>query len=74
MPRLTPETLKALATQIYDYELDNDAAASVAHIVGAMTAYSRRLETLGLDGLQPPFGYPTLIAEAQRVRDRGDMK
>lgn len=67
MQRLTPETVKALARQLYDYALDDDAAASIAHMVGAMAAYSRRLDALGLDGLQPPFGYPTLIAQARRI-------
>lgn len=67
MARLTPETVKALARQIYDYDLTDDATIAVAHIVGAMATYSRRLETLPLGGLQPPFGYPTVIAEAQRI-------
>jgi hypothetical protein len=48
--------------------LSDDAAEAVAHMVGAMATYSRRLEALNLTGLQPPFGYPTLIAEAERWR------
>ena len=24
-----------------------------------------------LSGVQPPFGYPTLLAEAERIRKRG---
>ncbi len=64
--RLTPELVKALAAQLYDYQLDGDAAISVARIVGAMATYSRRLEGLRLAGLQPPFGYATLVEEAQR--------
>jgi hypothetical protein len=70
MERLTADTVKALARQLYDYRLDDEAAASIAHMVGAMAAYSHRLEALGLQGLQPPFGYPTLIAEAERTRLR----
>jgi hypothetical protein len=70
MARLTPETVKTLARELYDYPLADDAAASVAHMVGAIAAHSRRLESLGLAGLQPPFGYPTLIAEADRVSRR----
>jgi hypothetical protein len=73
MQRLTPDTVKLLARQLYDYDLDGDAAASIAHMVGAMAAYSRRLDTLGLDGLQPPFGYPILIAQAKRLCKRGDV-
>ncbi len=68
MARLTAEAVKMLAQQLYDYDLADDAAEAVAHMVGAMATYSRRLETLNLAGLQPPFGYPTLIAEAERLR------
>jgi hypothetical protein len=39
-------------------------------MVGAMASYTRRLKTLDLPGLQPPFGYPTLIAEATRIAGR----
>jgi hypothetical protein len=70
MAQLTPETVKMLAQQLYDYQLSDDAASAVAHMVGAMAAYTRRLETLNLAGLQQPFGYPTLIAEADRIRRR----
>ncbi len=67
MARLTSDAVKMLAQQLYDYDLADDAAEAVAHMVGAMATYSRRLETLNLAGLQPPFGYPTLIAEAERL-------
>jgi hypothetical protein len=70
MPRLTAETAKLLAQELYDYKLDDEAAAAVAHVVGAMATYSRRLDALKLTGVQPPFGYPTLIAEADRIRRR----
>lgn len=70
MERLTPDTVRMLARQLYDYTLDDEAAASIAHMVGAMAAYSRRLESLGMSGLQPPFGYATLLAEAERARNR----
>ena len=68
MPRVTPEIAQAMAKQFYDYELDREAASSVARIAGAMAGYSRNLERLKLEGRQPPFGYPALIAEAERVR------
>jgi len=70
MARLSPDTVKLLAHELYDYRLADEAAASVAHMVGAIAAHSRRLEDLGLAGLQPPFGYPTLIAEANHLRRR----
>jgi hypothetical protein len=66
MARLTGAAVKLMAQQLYDYELSDDAAETVAHMVGATAAYSRRLQTLNLAGLQPPFSYPTLIAEAER--------
>lgn len=68
MAKLTAETVKALAEQLYDYKLADDAAESIAHMVGAMATYSRRLESLNLTGIQPPLGYATLQAEADRIR------
>jgi hypothetical protein len=68
MARLTGEAVKMLAQQLYDYNLSDDAAEAVAHMVGAMATYSRRLETLNLNGLQPPFGYPALLAQAEALR------
>ena len=68
MARMTPQTLKLLARDLYEYQLSDEAAATIAHMLGAMATYSGRLETLGLAGLQPPFGYPTLQAEAERRR------
>lgn len=68
MARLSAETVTSLAREIYGYQLRDDAAVSVAHIVGAIGAYLGRIDQQQLGGLQPPFGYPTLIAEAGRVR------
>ena len=67
---LTAETVKALARQLYDYELTDNAATAVARIVGAGAAGFRRLDLRNLRGLQPPFGYPTLIAQAERLLAR----
>jgi hypothetical protein len=66
--RLSGEAVKMLAQQLYDYNLSDDAAEAVAHVVGAMATYSRRLDTLNLSGVQPPFGYPTLLAQAEALR------
>jgi hypothetical protein len=68
MARITSESVRAFARELYDYELSAEAAVTVARIVGAMAAGARRLEALDKDGLQPPFSYPTLILEAARVR------
>jgi len=70
MARLMPDTVKTLALELYDYTLTDEAAAAVAHMVGAIAAQSRRLEQLDLAGVQPPFGYPTLIAQANRLSGR----
>jgi hypothetical protein len=67
---LTAETVKALARQLYDYELTDNAATAVARIVGAGAAGFRHLDSPNLRGLQPPFGYPTLVAEAARILAR----
>jgi hypothetical protein len=68
MARLTGAAVKTLAQQLYDYDLSDDAAHAVAHMVGAMATYSRRLGVLNLGGCQPPFGYPILLAEAELTR------
>ncbi len=70
MARLTPETVRAMAKELYDYELSDDAAVAVANAAGAMVTHSRRLGSVDLGGVQPPFGYPTLLAEAERIRKR----
>jgi hypothetical protein len=64
--RVSPESVKAIAREVYQYDLADEAAVSVARILGAMTSGLRRLKVP--DGVQPPFGYPTLQAEAQRLR------
>lgn len=71
MARLTPETVKVMAKELYDYEMSDESAAAVASAAGAMITHARRLGNLDLAGVQPPFGYPTLLAEADRIRKRG---
>lgn len=68
MARVTGEAVKLLAHQLYDYNVSDDVAEAVAHMVGATASYARRLESLNITGLQPPFGYPALIAQAERSR------
>jgi hypothetical protein len=71
MAKLTANTAKAMARELYGYELSDESAAEVANAAGAMITRSRRLGSLDLSGVQPPFGYPTLLAEAERIRKRG---
>jgi hypothetical protein len=68
MAQLKGPTVKALALELFDYQFTDDAAAAVAHTIGAMANYSRRLHAIGIAGMQPPFGYATLCAEADRIR------
>jgi hypothetical protein len=58
MAKLTPQTVKAMAQELYGYELTDEAAVAVANAAGAMVTHSRRLGNIDLSGVQPPFGYP----------------
>jgi len=71
MAKLTANTAKAMARELYGYELSDESAAEVANAAGGMITRSRRRGNLDLSGVQPPFGYPTLLAEAERIRKRG---
>jgi hypothetical protein len=68
MARFSAETVKLLGRELYDYEFTDESATAVARIIGALTNYSRRLHGIALAGMQPPFGYATLCAEADRIR------
>jgi hypothetical protein len=70
MARLSPATLQTLARELYDYDLSDAAAATAAHIVGAVANHARKLRGPALDGVQPLIAYTTLIAEAERLRRR----
>ena len=70
MARLNPATLQLLASDLYDYELTDDAATSVAHMIGALANHAQKLRTPVLTGLQPPLGYPTLLKQADSIRCR----
>lgn len=71
MARLTPQTVKAMAKELYEYEMSDESAAAVANAAAAMVTHARRIGGPDLSGVQPPFGYPTLLAEAERIRKRG---
>lgn len=68
MAKFNADTVKLLGSELFDYNFSDESAASVAHIIGAIASYSRRLHGIGLIGIQPPFGYPALRAEADRLR------
>jgi hypothetical protein len=68
MARLSPATLQRLARELYDYDLTDQAAATAAHMIGALSRHAQKLRTPILAGLQQPLGYPTLLAQADRLR------
>ncbi|HYA34536.1 MAG TPA: hypothetical protein VEF03_02900 [Candidatus Binataceae bacterium] len=64
MAQITGETVKRMARDIFDYEVSDADADSMAGTAGAMLTLARQLIGLGLDGIEPPFGYSNLFAEA----------
>ena len=67
MPLVTPETVKRVLKDLYDYEISDEAAAPVANTAGAMISLTHNLDSLGLDEIEPPFGFPNLMAGAARI-------
>jgi hypothetical protein len=70
MAQLTAQTVKQMARDIFDYEISDADAHSLANTSGAMLTLSRHLGSLGLSGIQPPFGYPNLNAEATQLKKK----
>ena len=67
MPLVTPETVKRVLKDFYDYEINEEAAVPVANTAGAMISLAHNLDSLGLDEVEPPFGFPNLMAGATRI-------
>ena len=66
---LRPETMKLIAREIYDYDLPDDRAATIAQGAGALLTTSYHLGAmLKLESIDPSFSYPFLEAEAARIR------
>jgi hypothetical protein len=70
MAHLTAETIRRMAHELYDYEIPERDAGAAANTAGAMLALASHLGALGLDGVEMPFGYPNLFAEAERLTRR----
>ncbi len=66
MPMVTAETVKRVLKDLYGYEISDESATPVANTAGAMLSLAEQLGTLGLDGIEPPFGYANLMTEAMR--------
>lgn len=67
MAQLTGETVKTMVREIFDYEITDHDAHSVANTAGAMLTLSRQLGALPLSGIGPAFGYANLNAEAAHL-------
>jgi hypothetical protein len=64
------DTMKQFARQNYGYELTSQAAAYLAALADTITAGTRALSSLDLTGVEPPFGFTTLLEEAARIGAR----
>ena len=70
MAQFTGETVKKIAREIFDYEITDHDAHSVANTAGALLTLSRQLGALPLSGIGPAFGYANLSAEAAHFNSR----
>jgi hypothetical protein len=67
MPLVTGQTVKQVMRDLYGYEVSDAGAEEIAHSAGAMLSIAEALKSIGLAGIEPPFGYPVLLAEAARL-------
>jgi hypothetical protein len=67
MPLVTAETVKQVMRDLYGYEISDADAHSIAHSAGAMQTLAGHLGSIGVAGIEPPFGYAVLLAEATRA-------
>ena len=67
MPLVTHETVKQVLRDLYGYEISDADALTIAHSAGAMLTVAGHLGSIGLRGIEPPFGYPVLASEAVRL-------
>ena len=67
MPLVTHETVKQVLRDLYGYEISDADAHSIAYSTGAMLTLAGHLSSIGLSGIEPPFGYPVLASEAIRL-------
>jgi len=67
MAQFTGETVKKIAREVFDYDITDHDAHSVANTAGAMLTLSRHLGALPLSGIGPAFGYANLNAEAAHL-------
>lgn len=66
MPLITPETVKRTLKDVYGYDIKDEATTAVANTAGAMLSLAENLPSLGLEEIEPPFGYANLMTEAMK--------
>jgi hypothetical protein len=66
MPLITAETVKRVLKDVYGYDISDENAGPAANTAGAMISLSENLRSLGLDDIEPPFGFANMMAEALR--------
>ncbi len=71
MPLVTSETVKQVMRDLYGYEISDADADEIANSAGAMLTLAGHLPSIGLAGIEPPFSYPVLLAEATRLAKAG---
>jgi len=67
MVSFSPETLKRIALNFFDYTITDDAAVAVAASASAMLNDLRAMAALDLAGIEPAFSYVTMRSEADRT-------
>jgi hypothetical protein len=67
MPLVTAATVKQVMRDLYGYEVSDADADSIAHSAGAMQTLAGHLGSIGVAGIEPPFGYAVLLGEAMRA-------
>jgi hypothetical protein len=67
MPLVTGETVKQVLHDLYGYEVSDADAHAIAQGAGAMLTLAGSLGSLDLTGIEPPFGYAVMTAEATRL-------
>jgi hypothetical protein len=70
MAGATKETIKQVLREFYNYSVSDDEAASLAAALNVMLSEVEALTNLDVSGLEFPFGYEVLIAEASRIAER----
>ncbi len=67
MPLVTGETVKQVLRDLYGYEVSDADAHSIARVAGARFTLAGYFASIGITGIEPPFGYPVMLAEATRA-------